>query len=302
MTVATVAVFIAVFTLLIQKTLTDNRRLLEAKRRAGILRRRAQSLPAGAAGRALIQSLVTPIPLRSFMASLLPIGVLLGPMVLPFIWFAQRIDPRAPSAPAGSAVQIVASIDSAWDRPITLRVPTNVTIDAATAATRTLPPIRPTLEHLLRLYRQPGAQPQRAWELELAPDPQRAAADDLEAYLEAGIPPQGLTWLIRPPAGFSGRLKFSVEAAGEAAPIEVVIGDTDPPSTQQYTGEGVIRSLKVVYPKPTTEASFLRPLGWVGSDSALAQRLGRFDLGWIGLYIVVYLPALLAARAILKVA
>jgi pyruvate,water dikinase len=303
-TVGVVAVLIAVFTLLIQKTLTDNQRLLEAKRRAGTLRRRADLLAASAAGRVEIHNLVASVPMRTFMASLVPIGVLLGPMVLPFIWFAQRVDPSAANAPAGSAVQIVATIDSDWTKPVKIIVPQNVMIDAATPAARSLPPIRPTLEHLLALYRQAGAEGAGLpWELQIAPNSRQQTADDLQAYLNAGIPPQGITWLIRPPEGFSGRLNVMVEAAGNApANIDVVIGDASSPVIRHPSLAGPIRSLTVVYPRPASEASFLRPFSWINADSGFGQRLERLDLGWVWLYVLVYLPALLLARAILKVA
>ena len=43
-------------------------------------------------------------------------------------------------------------------------------LDDATPCTRTLPPIRQTLERLLALYRQPRSAAGEPWELQLAPD------------------------------------------------------------------------------------------------------------------------------------
>ena len=131
---------------------------------------------------------------------MVPIGILLGPMVMPFVWFRERIDPAVWNAPAGSAVQIVATVDSDWSEPVRIDVPPPVVVDDSTPASRTLPPLRETLEHLLALYRQPRDDPGEPWELKLAPDLGREqTANDLQAYLDAGIPPQGITWLIRPP-------------------------------------------------------------------------------------------------------
>ena len=93
-------------------------------------------------------NLVALVQMRTMVAALIPVGLLLGPMMLPFVWFRERVDPAVSSASAGSAVQIVATIDSDW----------------------TLQPIRATLEHLLTLYRQPHDDPSQPWELKLAPD------------------------------------------------------------------------------------------------------------------------------------
>ncbi len=41
---------------------------------------------------------------------MIPVGLLLGLMVLPFVWFRERVDPAVWNAPAGSAVQIVATV------------------------------------------------------------------------------------------------------------------------------------------------------------------------------------------------
>ena len=57
-----------------------------------------------------------------------------------------------------------------------------------------------------------------------------------------------------------------------------------------------VKELRVVYPKPKQEPVFWRPL------AALGGRPARIDLGWLWLYILVYLPALVVTRAVLKVA
>jgi hypothetical protein len=201
-------------------------------------------------------------------------------------------------------VQIVATVDSAWKEPVSIQVPGNVTVDQATPASRTLPPIRPTLEHLLMLYKTAEVKTAGVpWEMQLAPTVGREQmAEDLQAYLEAGIPPQGITWLVRTPDNFSGRFPVTVQTAGGAAEIDVTVGDAAPPSAASVAGNGPIRSIKAVYPKPTTEAAFFRPFSWINADSAMGKRLASFDLGWVWLYVLVYLPALLIARAILKVA
>ena len=158
---------------------------------------------------------------------MIPIGLLLGPMVLPFVWFRERVDPAAWNALAGSAVQIVAMVDSGWSEPVRIEVPPTVVLDESTPPSRTLPPLRATLERLLVLYRQPRDDPAMPWELRFAPDLGREqTANDLQAYLEAGIPPQGITWLLRPPDDMSGRFSVVV-MAGTHPPVSVsvVLGD-----------------------------------------------------------------------------
>jgi len=298
--VAFVAAGVAVLALLIQKLATDNRRLREAKRRAAALRRQAALVPKNSPRRAVLMRLAAGVQIRTLAAALVPVGLLLGPMVLPFVWFRQRVDPTVGSAPAGSAVQIVATVDSDWTQPVQIGVPASVVVDDSTPVSRTLPPLRATLERLLVLLRQPRDDPGQPWELKLAPDLGRElTANDLQAYLDAGIPPQGVTWLIHPPEDMSGRFSVTV-TAGEHPPVttEVVLGEEYAPAPCRVAGPAgsPVKELRVVYPKAKYEPVFWRPL------APLSPRLATIDLGWLWLYVLTYLPALVLARAVLKVA
>jgi len=298
--VAVVAAGLAVLTLFVQKLATDNRRLREAKRRAAALRRQAGLLPGDSPRRANLMRLAAGVQIRTLAAALIPVGLLLGPMVMPFIWFRERIDPVAWNAPAGSAVQIVATMDSNWTQPVRIDVPPSVVVDDLTPVSRTLPPLRETLEHLLILYRQPRDDPGQPWELKLTPDLGREeTANDLQAYLEAGIPPQGITWLLRPPDNMSGRFSVAV-TAGEHPPAvaDIVLGDKHPPAPCRVAGraDSPVREVRVVYPRSRHEPVFWRPLALLGG------RMAGVDLGWLWFYILVYLPTLVLARAVLKVA
>jgi pyruvate,water dikinase len=304
-TVALVAVLIALVTLSIQKLLTDNRRLLEAKRRAAALKSEAELLPKGSPRRELLTRLASPVHLRSLMAAMAPIGVLLGPMVMPFVWFQQRMDPATWNAPAGSAVQVIAMVDGEWTQPVSIEVPDDVTLDPATPAERTLPPLRQTLQRLLALYTAPRVASTGPWELAIAPDVGRQPmAEELKAYLDAGIPPQGITWQLRPRENMNGRFDVKVAAAGSpAATIGVVIGDRFPPAPTSVAGRvgSPVKLLRVSYSKSKQEEHFLTPFALLGHPS-IAPRLAAMDIGWLWLYILVYLPALFAVRSMLKVA
>jgi hypothetical protein len=242
------------------------------------------------------------------MTSMVPVGILLGPMVMPFVWFRERIDPAVWNAPAGSAVQVVATVDGDWSQPVQISVPQPAVVDDATPASQTLPPLRQTLEHLLALYSQGRNDPNEPWELRYAPDLGREqTANDLKAYLDAGIPPQGITWLIRAPEALSGRFSVAVTAGGHTpVKADVVLGEAYPPAQSRTAGpaDSPVKEVRVVYPKHRYEPVFWRPLvSLAGYDRVpLTARLATIDIGWLWLYILVYVPTLVLTRAVLKVA
>lgn len=306
--VAIVAVAVAVLTLLIQRFATDNRRLLEAKRRAKAIRREADPLPKGSPRHAALTRLAAEVQVRTLMASMVPIGLILGPMVLPFVWFTERIDPAARTAPAGSSVQVVARIDGNWAGPVRLDVPEPIAVDESTPPSRTLPPVRATLERLLALYCQPRTDPNGPWELQVAPGPDHEhAAADLRAFLAAGVPAQGLTWLIRTQDAATGRFTVTATAGGHRpVRVDVAFGDAYPPTKARTLGPdgSPVKEIQVVYPKPKHKPVFWQPLAVLAgrSQANWASSLAAIDIGWLWLYILVYVPALFLIRAILKVA
>jgi hypothetical protein len=306
--VALIAAGIALLTLAVQKVATDNRRLLEAKRRAALLRHMAATLPDDAPRRAALLRLAAPVRFRLLTASLVPLGLLLGPIVLPLVWVKQRVDPAAWNAPAGSAVQIVATVESNWYQPVCIDVPSEVIVDPTSPLSRTLPPIRKTLEHLLTLYRQPRSDPAEPWELKVAPDLARQlTADDLQAYLAAGVPPRGITWLLHPPAEAIAPFAATVTTAGHR-PLTVTVaqGESHPPAPRRVRGESgaPIEELRVQYARPTQELFFWRPFGWLLGlqRPAWIGWLANVDVGWFWLYLLVYLLTLLPVRVVWQIA
>ncbi|HWE04072.1 MAG TPA: PEP/pyruvate-binding domain-containing protein [Tepidisphaeraceae bacterium] len=297
--VAVVAATIAALTLVVQKLVTDNRRLLEAKRRAAILKSQAQALPPKSARRIAFFQAANPVQWRVLAAAMVPAGILLGPMVMTFAWLAARVDPSVWPAPAGSAVQVVATVDGEWTQPIFISVPAPMQLDESTPASRAPAPIRRTLERLLSLYRQPRADAAEPWELRAAPDLAREqSAADLQAYLDGGIAPQGLTWLVRAPENWAGRFPVAVASAnGPPATVSAVLGERDAPAPTTADGAhgSPVRELKIVYPRPAQEPvfwtrAFERAAGWTHLSA------------WLLLYVIVYIPALALTRVALKVA
>ncbi|MHB1035418.1 MAG: PEP/pyruvate-binding domain-containing protein [Pirellulales bacterium] len=305
--VAIIAAGLAVLALVVQRLATDNRRLREAKRRAAALGRLANALPKDSPRRAALRRLAAPVRVRALVASMTPVGILLGPMVLPFVWFNQRIDPSVWNAPAGSAVQVVATVQSDWRKPVRIEVPEGVVVDEATPESPTLPPLKETLERLLAIYRQPRNDPGAPWELKAAPDLAREqTADDLAAYLAAGIPPRAITWLVRPPEDAIGTFPVAVTAMGyPGVTASVVLGDESPPALRMVTGpgDGPIKEVRIDYPRPKLKPVFWRPLAFLGGTPVpFSARLAAWDVGWLWLYILVYLPTLMLVRLMLKVA
>ena len=298
-TVALVAAALALVTLLIQRFGTDNPRLLEAKKRAAALRKQAATLPVACPRQKALERLAAPVQWRTLLAALLPVGLLLGPMCLPFVWFAQRIDPLLANAPPGSALQIVATIDGEYTGPLKIELPPGLTLRSGQPV-RTLPPTRAILQHLLVLYRLPHPQPADPWEVQLAPDLSRdQTAADLQAYLAAGLPPQGITWQVDAAAGGDFAIKVTAGEPQETAVAATVrLGDDLPPGVKKVLGPAgsPLRQVELVYPKPNVEPEFWRPLAFMGG------RLGAWDIGWLWLYVLAYVPVLFFARWALRVA
>ena len=306
--VALVSVAVAALTVLVQKLVTGNRAMVEAQRRAAMLVQEAKRLPEDSPRRRVMTEIAAPVSGRLLMARLVPVCLLLGPMILPFVWFKERLDPSVPGAPPGFPVQIVATVDGEWTNPLRIEVPSDVALDETTPATRTLPPLRRTLEHLLTLYRQPESSRTGPWELQVAPDVARMQTErDLERYLDAGLPPQGVTWTVRAPAGASRRFPVSVVTEGYSpVGLDVVLGGRYPPGVLAAQGavESPVKELRVVYPKSSNKTVFWQPFAALSryEHSTLLAWLAAVNIGWLWLYVVTYFPALAVLRAALRVA
>ncbi len=306
-TVAIVAALIAVTTLTLQKLLTDNRRLLEAKRRARLLTKEADHLPAGSPRQRALRRLAAPVQARVLMAALVPVGILLGPMVLPFAWFKDRVDPAAWNAPAGTPVEVVAYIDPNWSAPVTLAAANSdaggpaIAVDDATPVAQSVPPVRPVLEQLLALYQSPAAGD--AWQIKAGPElPRAQAAAELKAYLDKGVPAQALRWRLVPPENAAGKFLVTVSTAQFSTQAFAVVGDAYAPAPKVVSGGGLIRELRLNYGQASTEKIFWRPFGFLAGSGGFFGKLGAWDAGWVWVYILAYLPVLFGVRAAMKVA
>ncbi len=290
-TVLIVAGVFAAATMVGQRLLTDHVRLREAKRRSNRLTKEAAELPADSPRRRAIDALTTPVQARLVAAAFVPLAVLLGPMVLVFLWLGERMVPAGWNADPGSTASVVATVDGEFTDPFALDVDEPLVLAETSEAVRNLPPIRQVLEAHAEALTSPA-------EHDELPDRVRQVAEkaaqrmSLRAFLEAGVPPQRVTWQVTSDEDAAGR--FDVTVRTDDAPplgIEIVLGQGHPPGRTGVTGpEGSpLRSLEVMYPQPEGPRVLWGPLAWAG------------DWAWLVLYLVAYVPAMFGLRWLLGI-
>ncbi len=306
-TVVVIAAAVALSTLVVQKLVTDNRRLWEAKRRGQALGRKAEALDAQAPERRVLLEAATAAQLRIAGAGLAPVGILLGLLVLPFVWMDARVGEAARSPAAGADVQVVVRMASDWDEPVSIHLPEGLTLDEASSVSATMPPIRKTLERLLALYQRTEANAaQTPWEVEAAGEASsQAAMDDLRDYLSAGIPAQELVWVVHTQVGLDDRFTVEVSTPGhKPVAITGAVGERYPPGAASVAGEeeSPIKEVQLGYSRPRREEGFWRPFKFLGGKSGWIGWLTGLDIGWVWLYVAVYLPCVLILRRVLGIA
>jgi hypothetical protein len=189
-------------------------------------------------------------------------------------------------------------VESDIRKPVTLEVAPPLEIDAdVTPVSQTLPPIRETLEGVRAAWSEGAGKAKLPKGAEEAVLLARERLADLEAYLEDGVPPRTLMWKVRAPEGASGKFPVTVRTEGEEPlSLDVILGDRHPPGPAEMLGDPgwKLVSVKVVYPAPAGKLTFWAPLGFAG-----VKDLG---LGWIWVYILVYVPAMFALKFTLRIA
>jgi hypothetical protein len=328
--VAVMAAALALLTLIGQRLLTDNRRLLAAKQRANRLRKEAACLPAESPRRTALGRAASGVQLRLLGAAFVPLAVLLGPMIMSFVWLPERVDPASWNPPPGAVAYVTAAVDGEHSGPIDLDVDTALTMDDQTPASQSAPPVRAVLEGLLASWQEPTDQPEviseRHSRLSLrernASFTERKATiptamiADLKGYLSHAIPPQQLTWTIRTPAE-PGRYPIVLSAGSEALVCtSLVVGELFPPEPKEDLGDGrgplqvvpahagsPIERVTVTYQFPRTlgDRVFFAPLRAIPNQLLPNQSWRQWDVGWLLTYIAVYLLALLPTRWLLNI-
>ena len=249
---------------LMQALFADNVRVGEARRRARDLGKEAATLPAGSARHEAVTSIARSVHLRITGAGLVPIGMLLGIFILGFAWLVARMDQSNPLP--GTPARVLARINADFREAVTLRVSPPLRLDESSPASRSLPPIRETLNKLAAKNRLTAFE-----------------RDDLQHYLRRGVPRQTLTWLVR--SDTPGSFPITI-VLGKQRPVHhsVVFGDQSPPPFDQVIRHHPLDLIKVES---------------VGGKSALWHFANR-DITWPWIYLGAYLPVWLVGRRLLR--
>jgi len=294
--VAAISAGLAVLTMVGQLLLTDNRRLREAKRRANLLSRQADALPRGSKRRSVMMRLAADVQMRVVAASFVPLAVFLGPLVMTFLWLPLRVDPAVWNSPPGSSGYVMATVDGELVEPIALEVSGPVTLDETTPAVRALLPVRKTLERIA-VDLEKGTVP-AVLEPLVRKEGDKVLAD-LKQFLGQPLASREVSWRIRT-GDVAGRFPVTLRSQGQSLTTFVVLGDDYPPELGEATGPSgsALRCLKVKYDPPPRKQLFCKPLSWAPIPPAIRH----YELGWLGVYLLAYLPAMFGLKWLLRIA
>lgn len=297
-TVALLAGFLAALTMLGQWLLTDIRRLREAKRRTQMLVRAARESPRDAALQQEAQQSQARTQVRLMTAACVPLAMLMGPLVLIFLWIPARLDPAAWRPPGGANVTVVATVAANWRQPVTLAVSPPLGLDSSSPAARVAPPIRETLERLAAQWGNAGTAPASVplrSALVTGGQPNVPTLAELRAYLARGVPAQRIAWTVTSATGAEGSFPLVLRTPG-ALPLvtPVVLGRRDPPHDQPAVGraDSPLLNLQVVYPPAESRPVFFTPLASLGWG---------WDAGWLWTYVAVYVAVMALLRKALRI-
>ena len=305
-TVAAVAAALAAFSIVGQRLLTDNRRLAEGKQRAAALRKQASKLPAGSPRRKALEQAAAPVQLRLLNAALFPLVLILGPMVMVFLWFPARIDPASWNAVPGATVFVTARVKGDHAGDVRLGHAPELRLDERTPASQKITLIRPVLERLLAQWSAESAVPADApWELQAAARRTREEMlADLSGFLSRPMPPRDVSWTLQTPEGKDGKFPLRVET-DEWPPVDsaVVLGTRVTPEPKEDLGDGKgpvqlarpqapghpLEWVKVAYRQRVVQGSniFWQPVEWL---------VKPWLPGWLIVYLLVYLPAMFVLK------
>ncbi|MCH5376521.1 MAG: hypothetical protein JJ992_21340, partial [Planctomycetes bacterium] len=313
-TVALLAAALALLAMISQRVLTDNRRLLAAKQRANRLRRETESLPTDSPRRVALTRAASGVQSRLLAASLVPVAMLLGPMMMSFVWLSERIDPASWNPPPGATVHVVAETDDEYVGEVHLETDAALELDAQTPAAQATQAVRAVLTNLLAKWEEDAAT-----EDESAAEIPPPLVEDLREYLAGRLPPRQLSWTIRTPSE-PGRYPIALVAGDATRPVRtsLVLGDRFPPEPKTDLGDGrgplqtvqvqaqagtPIRRVTVTYQFPRTlgDRVFFAPLKRIPLQVLEDRGWSNWDAGWLLTYIAAYLAVLLPLRWFLRI-
>ena len=310
-TVAAVAAGLAALSIVGQRLLTDNRRLAEAKKRAGTLRKQASKLPEGSPRRKALEQAASPVQFRLLNAALFPLLLILGPMVMVFLWFPARVDPASWNAAPGAMVYVIARVQGDYSGAVKLVHAPELRLDDQTPASQNIVLIRPVLDRLLEQWSAESAVPADApWELHAAARHTREEMlADLNGFLGRPMPARDVSWTLQTPEGKEAKFPLRVETEGWP-PVEsaAALGKHVAPEPKEDLGDGKgpvqiarpkadghpVEWVKVAYRGRVVQGAnaFWQPVEWM---------VKPWLPGWLIVYLLVYLPAMFVLKWSLRV-
>jgi pyruvate,water dikinase len=313
--VAILAGWTAAVSMACQWAWTDVRRLRVAKARGKALRDEAHTLPEGSPRDVALLALAAQADWRVARAGFVPLAVLLGPMMLMFFWLPERIDPAVANPLPGAVVTVTATVPGEFAGELSAAPAGGAALEAGETARVSVPAARPLLEALERELAAAGEHgplpAALAARLEGTGKARGDLLQDLRATLAGPLPPQTFSWRVRTPADRAGAFPVTIdvqgegEARGRPAEARVVTGLAAPPplgAAEEAGGrvvrttprDGPVQSVAVhfVDPRRPEDRAFWRPFAWAG---------WRWDAGWLGLYLAVYIAAMVLLRRALRI-
>ncbi|QOV91654.1 PEP/pyruvate-binding domain-containing protein [Humisphaera borealis] len=313
LTVAIIAALVAFTTMVMQRVLTDNRRLGEAKRRSDALSKQAALLPAGSPRLVSIRRATAAVQGRLFVSAMVPMAVFLGPMVMTFFWFPARMDPASWNAAPGTVVQVEAELSSAARGTASVAMVAPLRLDSATPPEQAVEDVSTAdkaLGQLLVAWEgQSGSGATRPADEAIADqiDAAKTRGDSpaaLRQFLGSGpLAPRPLRWTVHTPTE-PGRWPIAVQGPdGAVVTLKAVVGDTRPPEPSEVQGDAgtSLTHVRLIY-ESRPPGKFWRPLSGVIWQPLVQRGWNQWDAGWLWTYLLAYLPAMFISRRALGIA
>jgi hypothetical protein len=251
-----------------------------------MLEKAAKKLPADSPKKTRLLDLTFAPTVRFVLASFVPLGLLLGPLMTTFTWMQSRMDGANWNMPPGKAVEIVLKVNPDKTAPVGIELPRPLELTTDCPMKQSIPPIKAYLEEQLA-----------KWRREKSADPlmdpiRQQTLNDLENYLKnPGVPPQELRWSVETANARPGVYPVTLRMGqGEAARVNLILGDAAAPElSAPKPNAQYFSSLAVEYARECQP--FFTPLKKIGIS---------WDIGWLGVYLLAYLPAMAVVRWIAK--
>ncbi|MBS3734705.1 MAG: hypothetical protein KGY99_07240 [Phycisphaerae bacterium] len=233
--VIVLAAVLATLTMVGQRFLTDNTRLRVAKQRAGRLRKLAGKLPRGCPRRRQLERLAGPVQARIVGAAMLPLALILGPMIMSFVWLPGRIAPDVSTPHEGEDVTVTAVVLGDYTGDVTITPPEQMPLKRGTPS-QSAPDLREGLKLVARRLRQGPGDDKSATDLGV----REALADQLLRLNDnedpTPLPPQSFTWDLSAPRQ-RGRYPITVQAdVGKPVTVTAAMGAGEPPAPPVAAG------------------------------------------------------------------